>query len=117
MLRICRVARVWNRAPRLRQNVLIHGLRNVSQSPRRLAEPTSTPLRKQLKDERKSKQNDLVDGENGTSKDHVHKDWELIVGIEIHAQLNSTRKLFSSQGRPLRQIDRTLTDHRSLDQD
>ncbi|KAI0404669.1 GatB/GatE catalytic domain-containing protein [Xylaria palmicola] len=54
---------------------------------------THVPLRKQLKDEarrqkasgnkKKKNANQVVDG------------WELTVGIEIHAQLNTARKLFS----------------------
>lgn len=57
------------------------------------------PLRRQLKDEakaKKSKKNkvklpdagDLV----GTP---ISRKWELTVGLEIHAQLNTERKLFS----------------------
>ncbi|CAJ2509636.1 Uu.00g146620.m01.CDS01 [Anthostomella pinea] len=56
--------------------------------------PGHVPLRKQLKDEakrqkatgkkkRKNANNQVVDG------------WELTVGIEIHAQLNTAKKLFS----------------------
>ncbi|KAI1453641.1 aspartyl/glutamyl-tRNA amidotransferase subunit B [Annulohypoxylon moriforme] len=57
--------------------------------------PILVPLRKQLKDEakklkasgkkkKKNVNNQVVDG------------WELTVGIEIHAQLNTAKKLFSS---------------------
>jgi hypothetical protein len=58
-------------------------------------EPIS--LRKQLKDEAKAKRSAVS---NGISKPSVEskrrlKDWELTVGIEIHAQLNTARKLFS----------------------
>jgi hypothetical protein len=54
-------------------------------------------LRKQLKDEAKAKRSA---GSNGISKPSVEskkrvKGWELTVGIEIHAQLNTARKLFS----------------------
>ncbi len=57
------------------------------------------PLRKQLKDEAKAKR---ATGSNGTSKPPVGsqeklKDWELTVGIECHAQLNTARKLFSRE--------------------
>ncbi|KAI0023318.1 aspartyl/glutamyl-tRNA amidotransferase subunit B [Xylariomycetidae sp. FL0641] len=56
--------------------------------------PAHVPLRKQLKDEakqlkasgkkkKKNASNQVVDG------------WELTVGIEIHAQLNTAKKLFS----------------------
>jgi len=55
------------------------------------------PLRKQLKDEAKARKI------AGQSKQSQEKDkgslrlqkWELTVGIEIHAELNTTRKLFS----------------------
>lgn len=51
------------------------------------------PLRKQLKDEaRKAKK----EGKGKQKKDSQTVDgWELTVGIEIHAQLNTTKKLFS----------------------
>ncbi|KAI0887031.1 GatB/GatE catalytic domain-containing protein [Annulohypoxylon maeteangense] len=60
-----------------------------------VSSPIHVPLRKQLKDEakklkasgkkkKKNVNNQVVDG------------WELTVGIEIHAQLNTAKKLFSS---------------------
>lgn len=55
-----------------------------------------TALRKELKDEKKasraSKRTDLVSEK--LDKDAIG-DWKLTVGIEIHAQLNTARKLFS----------------------
>lgn len=57
------------------------------------------PFRKQLKDEAKAKRS----AESSyTSKPSIEnqkklKDWELTVGIEIHAQLNTARKLFSRE--------------------
>jgi aspartyl-tRNA(Asn)/glutamyl-tRNA(Gln) amidotransferase subunit B len=61
------------------------------------------PLRKHLKDEAKkkkaesrigasSKGNDVRDG----NKDPLLEKWELTVGVEIHAELNTTCKLFST---------------------
>jgi len=54
----------------------------------------ATPYRKQLKDAAKKKK-----AEAGTRKHKSNNqrldDWELTVGIEIHAQLNTARKLFS----------------------
>ncbi|KAL2072011.1 hypothetical protein VTL71DRAFT_11354 [Oculimacula yallundae] len=49
--------------------------------------------RKQLKDEAKLRK---VDGRKKSNKDNQTVDkWELTIGIEIHAQLNTARKLFS----------------------
>ncbi|KAF2808086.1 Asp-tRNAAsn/Glu-tRNAGln amidotransferase B subunit [Mytilinidion resinicola] len=58
-----------------------------------------TPYRKQLKDEAKKKK--LEGGPKASKKKSKTKDprlekWELTVGIEIHAELNTARKLFSS---------------------
>jgi hypothetical protein len=57
------------------------------------------PLRKQLKDEAKAKRaaglKDASQPSRATRKDL--EDWELTVGIEIHAQLNTARKLFSCE--------------------
>ncbi|KAI9829574.1 MAG: hypothetical protein M1819_006079 [Sarea resinae] len=54
-----------------------------------------TPLRKLLKDEAKQRR---VSGGAKSSKKAKRRndDWELTVGLEIHAQLNTERKLFSS---------------------
>lgn len=59
----------------------------------------SVALRKQLKDEAKVKR---AAGSTSTSPyppsiQQTLKDWELTVGIEIHAQLNTARKLFSRE--------------------
>jgi hypothetical protein len=56
------------------------------------------PLRKQLKDEAKAKKSASSETRGKTKKQDIDprlKNWELTVGIEIHAQLNTTRKLFS----------------------
>lgn len=57
-----------------------------------------TPLRKQLKDEAKARKVGTAnEGRRQKRKDVDPRlaDWELTVGIEIHAQLNTARKLFS----------------------
>ncbi|KAM5351801.1 hypothetical protein ACJ41O_004524 [Fusarium nematophilum] len=51
------------------------------------------PLRKQLKDEAKKAKKQGKKKSNGDSQ--TVDGWELTVGIEIHAQLNTARKLFS----------------------
>ncbi|KAI1817692.1 GatB/GatE catalytic domain-containing protein [Poronia punctata] len=63
--------------------------------------PTITdhiPLRKQLKDEAKKQK--LAGGAKKKKKKNVNNQvvdgWELTVGIEIHAQLNTAKKLFSA---------------------
>ena len=52
------------------------------------------PLRKQLKDEAK-KQKASGKKKKKNANNQVVDGWELIVGIEIHAQLNTAKKLFS----------------------
>lgn len=56
------------------------------------------PFRKQLKNEAKARKessaSSLIDRKRVSNEYHPH--WELTVGIEIHAQLNTPRKLFSS---------------------
>ncbi|KAI1478728.1 GatB/GatE catalytic domain-containing protein [Daldinia eschscholtzii] len=56
--------------------------------------PVHVPLRKQLKDEAK-KQKALGKKKKKNVNNQVVDGWELTVGIEIHAQLNTARKLFS----------------------
>lgn len=57
-----------------------------------------TALRKQLKDAAKAKKTEQNQGKSASAKDATRAaDWELTVGIEIHAQLNAARKLFSSE--------------------
>lgn len=55
------------------------------------------PLRQQLKAEAKVKQTAKLNSIPKHSSESQKKldDWELTVGIEIHAQLNTARKLFS----------------------
>jgi aspartyl-tRNA(Asn)/glutamyl-tRNA(Gln) amidotransferase subunit B len=62
-------------------------------------EPTSIPIRQQLKQQAK-----LKNKRKSTSGLEIDDgSWELTVGIEIHAALNSERKLFSSAGTSINQ--------------
>ncbi|KAI1344387.1 aspartyl/glutamyl-tRNA amidotransferase subunit B [Xylariaceae sp. FL0016] len=68
-----------------------------SSSPASDASPTPlphVPLRKQLKDEAK-KQKASGKRKKKNANNQVVDGWELTVGIEIHAQLNTAQKLFS----------------------
>ena len=71
-----------------------------------LPQPTSqrgsiVPLRKQLKDEAKRKKlTDSSKKKKKSSSNQVVPGWELTVGIEIHAQLNTAKKLFSTASTP-----------------
>ncbi|KAI2466951.1 aspartyl/glutamyl-tRNA amidotransferase subunit B [Annulohypoxylon bovei var. microspora] len=56
--------------------------------------PVNVPLRKQLKEEAK-KQKTSGKKKKKNVNNQVVDGWELTVGIEIHAQLNTARKLFS----------------------
>ena len=57
------------------------------------------PFRKLLKDEARRKRATIDSGNGDTQRSASSirlEEWELTVGIEIHAQLNTARKLFSS---------------------
>lgn len=57
----------------------------------------ATPLRKQLKEEAKRKKKlakASVTGDGNHVRD-LSNEWELTVGIEVHAELNTAHKLFS----------------------
>lgn len=61
----------------------------------------NTPFRKLLKDAAKQKRKEDRENPNPSKNSLRGKDarlekWELTVGIEIHAELNTVRKLFSS---------------------
>ena len=58
-----------------------------------------TPLRKELKDVSKAARAAKRVSENGSAVANREQidGWELTVGIEIHAQLNTPRKLFSGK--------------------
>ncbi|KAK2789669.1 hypothetical protein FQN52_006008 [Onygenales sp. PD_12] len=55
--------------------------------------PAYVPFRKQLKDEAKAKRAAKRDSDDMPAA--KHEGWELTVGIEIHAQLDTDAKLFS----------------------
>lgn len=58
----------------------------------------AVPLRKHLKDEakqKKAKGKALLDKPQAATKDARSEKWELTVGIEVHAELNTASKLFS----------------------
>ena len=59
-------------------------------------QPACEPLRKQLKEEAKRRRAASKLGSSDPASIKSRNDeWELTVGIEIHAQLNTERKLFS----------------------
>lgn len=60
---------------------------------------SAIPLRKQLKDEAKQRKKSAKATKSGHKTDAVNvalESWELTVGIEVHAELNTIHKLFSS---------------------
>ena len=63
------------------------------------AQPEAVPLRKHLKDEAKRKKAEAKSANGGNKKGKIDprlEKWELTVGIEVHAELNTACKLFSS---------------------
>jgi len=63
------------------------------------ASPEAVPLRKHLKDEAKRKKAEAKASNSGNKKQKTDprlEKWELTVGIEVHAELNTACKLFSS---------------------
>lgn len=64
-------------------------------------------LRKQLKQEAKALKNQKK--QRRQNEEASRSDWELTVGVEIHAQLDTAAKLFSRMSRSPR-IFRSLTD-------
>lgn len=63
------------------------------------ASSDAVPLRKHLKDEAKRKKAEAKASNNGNKKQKTDprlEKWELTVGIEVHAELNTACKLFSS---------------------
>lgn len=69
-------------------------VQSLHTSPDSAVADATIPFRKQLKDEAKKRK---AEGTSKKSKKDNQKldKWELTVGIEIHAQLNTARKLFS----------------------
>lgn len=67
-----------------------------SSAPNRYLPPASTdpiPLRKQLKQEAKALRSHKK--QRKESEEATRQEWELTVGVEIHAQLDTESKLFS----------------------
>jgi aspartyl-tRNA(Asn)/glutamyl-tRNA(Gln) amidotransferase subunit B len=62
-----------------------------------VAQDDNVPIRKRLKEEAKRKRKD-GSGKRAFPDDALLREWELTVGIEIHAELNTAKKLFSSAG-------------------
>ncbi|KAF2670944.1 hypothetical protein BT63DRAFT_204445 [Microthyrium microscopicum] len=58
--------------------------------------PDNVPIRQQLKDQLKQKKAAKKKNSKYDDHDAMGKAWELTVGIEIHAELDTARKLFSS---------------------
>lgn len=74
--------------------------KQLYQQSARYSQKDNTPLRKRLKDETKARKIAGVTQGRGSDafKDEARaREWELTVGIEIHAQLNAARKLFSGK--------------------
>jgi aspartyl-tRNA(Asn)/glutamyl-tRNA(Gln) amidotransferase subunit B len=84
-------------APRACYLTKWHSSRGLTTSPN--STPDAVPLRKHLKDEAKRKKAEAKASSNGTKKhksDPRLEKWELTVGIEVHAELNTACKLFSN---------------------
>ena len=71
------------------------------------ADPATTiPFRKQLKDAAKKRKAEATPKILRKNNQKLEK-WELTVGIEIHAQLNTSRKLFSSATSSINDVPNT----------
>lgn len=57
--------------------------------------PPAAPFRKQLKEQAKALKKSGANKKKKSSDNQTVPGWELTVGIEIHAQLNTSHKLFS----------------------
>lgn len=56
----------------------------------------AVPLRKQLKDEAKQRKKAAQSSKSQDGHNGLLDKWELTVGIEVHAELNTAHKLFST---------------------
>ncbi|MCJ1465217.1 hypothetical protein MMC07_003833 [Pseudocyphellaria aurata] len=74
-------------------------IRHVSLTHESTLQNETVSFRKQLKDEAKQRRaaEEKASRDTGKNKARQLDRWELTVGIEIHAQLNTDRKLFSSE--------------------
>ncbi|KAH8687324.1 glutamyl-tRNA amidotransferase-like protein subunit B [Tricladium varicosporioides] len=68
--------------------------------------PNVVPFRKQLKDEAKKRKTE-AGGRVSKADNQALEGWELTVGIEIHAQLNTARKLFSAAASTINDVPNT----------
>lgn len=66
---------------------------SVADCTRQSAPADRVPLRKQLKQEAKALKNQKK--QRKQSEEASRQEWELTVGVEIHAQLDTAAKLFS----------------------
>jgi hypothetical protein len=66
---------------------------NPQQCHARYLTSVDLPVRKQLNAQLKAKR------KAGKTRNNIDSDWELTVGIEIHAQLNAGKKLFSGKNK------------------
>jgi aspartyl-tRNA(Asn)/glutamyl-tRNA(Gln) amidotransferase subunit B len=83
-------------APRACYLTKWHSSRGLTTIPN--SSPDAVPLRKHLKDEAKRKKAEAKASNNGIKKHKIDprlEKWELTVGIEVHAELNTACKLFS----------------------
>jgi aspartyl-tRNA(Asn)/glutamyl-tRNA(Gln) amidotransferase subunit B len=74
-----------------------HSSRGLTTAPN--PSPDAVPLRKHLKDEAKRKKAEAKASNGGNKKQKTDprlEKWELTVGIEVHAELNTACKLFSN---------------------
>ncbi|KAJ6104937.1 hypothetical protein N7486_003626 [Penicillium sp. IBT 16267x] len=81
--------RALSRAPRSSRPLIPHN--NFSSAPN--LQTDRVPLRKQLKQEAKSLK--AQKKQRKENEDSSRQEWELTVGVEIHAQLDTAAKLFS----------------------
>lgn len=88
-------------APRACYITKWHSSRGLTTAPSSNSNPSSdaVPLRKHLKDEAKRKKAEAKASNSGNKKQKTDprlEKWELTVGIEVHAELNTACKLFSN---------------------
>ncbi|KAK1976251.1 PET112 family protein [Colletotrichum cereale] len=82
----------WSPVARLRESRAAYA---TIQAAATHAEAPPVPLRKKLKEEKKQLKKEARNQKQFKGSNQAVEGWELTVGIEIHAQLNTARKLFS----------------------
>lgn len=108
-VRLCRTVHRPLRLPHNRFSTVTCSLQSVA--------PDRVPLRKQLKQEAKTLK--AQKRQRKESEEASRQEWELTVGVEIHAQLDTEAKLFSrmrapSPGRRSVSLTRLLTRRANL---